>query len=351
LADRWTGEEWGQVTDTGGHIEVVRSATRDRARELTRGGRTAVVCSKDRDEACELVAPYFTAHDLDVVGRPADLDVLLRARSTASITIADLRYGTEVVLRPGRILYYKINIPRRGSSLSAIGAVEFESFPGRGAVLPPTEAFTMRWSGNLDLFAVKISTAVVERTVESVLGYPPDEAVRFAVAFDVTSSAGRRWLRSVAMLRDALDEGAPDLVVRPLEELIVGQLLAAQPHNFTDRLDGSPRPARPRVLRRVIECIEADPAAPHTVADLALVVGTSARSLQAAFAEHLGLSPMAYLRRVRLARAHEDLQAAVSGGGQSVADIAFRWGFGHVPRFAAAYRGRYGAPPSQTLRS
>jgi hypothetical protein len=270
------GEEWGQVTDTGGHIEVVRSATRDRARELTRGGRTAVVCSKDRDEACELVAPYFTAHDLDVVGRPADLDVLLRARSTASITIADLRYGTEVVLRPGRILYYKINIPRRGSSLSAIGAVEFESFPGRGAVLPPTEAFTMRWSGNLDLFAVKISTAVVERTVESVLGYPPDEAVRFAVAFDVTSSAGRRWLRSVAMLRDALDEGAPDLVVRPLEELIVGQLLAAQPHNFTDRLDGSPRPARPRVLRRVIECIEADPAAPHTVADLALVVGTCA---------------------------------------------------------------------------
>ena len=89
------------MTDTGGHIEVVRSATRDRARELTRGGRTAVVCSKDRDEACELVAPYFTAHDLDVVGRPADLDVLLRARSTASITIADLRYGTEVVLRPG----------------------------------------------------------------------------------------------------------------------------------------------------------------------------------------------------------------------------------------------------------
>ena len=206
--------------------------------------------------------------------------------------------------------------------MSAIGAVEFESFPGRGAVLPPTEAFTMRWSGDLDLFAVKISTAVVERTVESVLGYPPDEAVRFAVAFDVTSSAGRRWLRSVAMLRDALDEGAPDLVVRPLEELIVGQLLAAQPHNFTDRLEGSPRPARPRVLRRVIECIEADPAAPHTVADLALVAGTSARSLQAAFAEHLGLSPMAYLRRVRLARAHEDLQAAVSGGGQSVADIA-----------------------------
>ncbi len=340
------------MTDTGGHTEVVLGATPDRARLPRRDdGRTTVLHSKDRDEACELVAPYFTAHGLDVVGRAADLNVVLRARSTESITVANLRYGTEVVLRPGRILYYKINIPLRGSSLSAIGAVEFESFPGRGAVLPPTEAFTMRWSGDLDLFAVKISTAVVERTVESVLGYPPDEAVRFAVAFDVTSSAGQRWLRSVAMLRDALDEGAPDLVVRPLEELIVGQLLAAQPHNFTDRLEGSPRPARPRMLRRVIECIEADPAAPHTIADLALVAGTSARSLHAAFAEHLGLSPMTYLRRARLVGAHEDLLAAVSGDGQSVANIAFRWGFGHLPRFAAAYRERYGVPPSQTLRS
>jgi AraC-like DNA-binding protein len=339
------------LTKTGGHIDVVRSTIPHHVNPSAHAGRTAIVRSKDRDEACELVAPFFTAHSLDVVGPAADLRVLLRARSTASITIADLRYGTDVVLRPERIQYYKINIPLRGSSLSALGSVEFESFPGRGAVLPPTEAFTMRWSSDLDLFAVRINTGAIERTIEAVLGYPPDEMVRFTVAFDTTSSAWRRWLRSVAMLQEALDEGAPDLVIRPLEELIIGQLLAAQPHNFTDRLDGSPRPARPLTLRRVIERIEADPASPHTVADLAIVAGTSARSLQAAFAEHFGMGPTAYLRRVRLSRAHQDLQAATPGSGESVADIAYRWGFGHVPRFAAAYRERYSVQPSQTLRS
>lgn len=97
--------------------------------------------------------------------------------------------------------------------------------------------------------------------------------------------------------------------------------------------------------------IDADPAAAHTVSDLAQVAGTSVRSLQAAFAEHLGLTPMEYLRRVRLSRAHQDLQEAVSGDDLSVADIVLRWGFGHVPRFAAAYRERYGQLPSQTLRT
>ena len=191
---------------------------------------------------------------------------------------------------------------------------------------------------------------MIERTLEGVLGYPPDEVVQFAVGFDVTTGGGRAWAQAATMLRDALDADAPELVVRPLEELVVGQLLAAQPHNFADRIDGGARPARPRTLARVLERIDADPAPPYALSDLARIAGTSVRSLQAAFAEHLGLSPMAYLRRVRLARAHQDLQTSAAAD-CSVADVAYRWGFGHVPRFAAAYRERYGVPPSQTLRS
>ena len=315
-------------------------------------GRVEQVRSRDRDQARDLVAAYFTPHGLHVVGSPADFDVRLRTRRTSSITLGDLRYGTEVIIRPTRSpTYYKINIPVRGCSVSVFGTDEVESYPGQAAVLTPVETFAMRWRSDCDLLTVSISTEVVERTLEAVLGYPPEEAVRFAVRFDVRTGAGLRWLRSVAMLRDALDEGAPDLVVRPMEDLIVGQLLTAQPHSFTARLSGAPRPARPRTLARVIQRIEADPAASHTLSELARTAGTSVRSLQAAFADHLGMSPSAYVRRVRLARAHQELLAAQRGDGRSVADIAYQWGFGHVPRFAATYRERYGVPPSQTLRS
>jgi AraC-like DNA-binding protein len=313
--------------------------------------RYETVSSRDRDEARERIAAVFSPHTLEVVGPTEDLDVSVRARLLPSITLADIRHGTEVVIRPGRLTsYYEINVPIRGFTVSSCGVQETESRPGKAAILNPTEPCTMRWSADCAQLAVKVSRAVVERTLEGVLGYPPEEAVHFSVAFDLTSAPGRSWARAVALLREALDDGAPDLVIRPLEELVVGQLLVAQPHSLTDRLAGEPRPVRPRYVSRVIDLVERDPAAPLSVTDMALEAGTSARSLQAAFTEHLGISPMAYLRKVRLARAHADLQAAETGDGQSVADIAYRWGFGHVPRFAAAYRERYGCAPSQTLR-
>lgn len=311
-----------------------------------------IVRTSDLDEAKEQISAVFSPHQLEVIGPGRDLDVAMQARHTESITVADIRHGTEVIVRPGRLnSYYEINVPLRGYTISQCGDEEIESGPQRAAVLTPTQESSMRWSADCVQLAVKVSRAVVDRTVESTLGYPPDEAVRFSVGFDISNRDGRNWVRAVLLLRDAIDSDAPELMLRPLEELVVGQLLAVQPSNFSSRLTGNPRPARPRMLSRVLDLIDADPAAPHTVADMALIAGTSVRSLQAAFSEHLGLTPTEYLRHVRLARAHQDLVAAVPGDGQSVADIAYRWGFGHVPRFAAAYRERYGRPPSQDLRS
>jgi transcriptional regulator GlxA family with amidase domain len=58
------------------------------------------------------------------------------------------------------------------------------------------------------------------------------------------------------------------------------------------------------------------------------------------------MTPMTYLRRVRLERARQDLQEN-SG---SVSDIANRWGFSNLGRFSHAYREQFGETPSATLR-
>ncbi len=73
--------------------------------------------------------------------------------------------------------------------------------------------------------------------------------------------------------------------------------------------------------------------------------------VQAAFRRHLDTTPLAYLRSVRMERAHRDLQNAEPGHGTSVAAVAARWGFTHLGRFAIEYRRRFGSYPSQTLRS
>ena len=71
--------------------------------------------------------------------------------------------------------------------------------------------------------------------------------------------------------------------------------------------------------------------------------------LQEAFRRHVGTPPLTYLRELRLARVHDELSNS-DPWQTSVADVAYRWGFTHLGRFAGAYRERYGVPPSRTLR-
>jgi transcriptional regulator GlxA family with amidase domain len=100
-------------------------------------------------------------------------------------------------------------------------------------------------------------------------------------------------------------------------------------------------------LDRVLEEIEQTPDRGYTVADLARLSGMSARSLQYAFQERYQLTPMQYLRQVRLDRVHDDL---VEGTG-TVADIASYWGFTNPSRFARAYRDRFRELPAATLEN
>jgi transcriptional regulator GlxA family with amidase domain len=73
------------------------------------------------------------------------------------------------------------------------------------------------------------------------------------------------------------------------------------------------------------------------------------RSLQAGFQQHVGRSPMALLKDVRMKGAHEELlQAHGANGG--VGQVALRWGFMHLGQFAMDYKLRFGELPSETTR-
>ena len=77
------------------------------------------------------------------------------------------------------------------------------------------------------------------------------------------------------------------------------------------------------------------------VNDIAAALNVSPRSVQYLFRRHLGMTPVAYVRRVRLDRAHRDLQAA-NPAVDTVTAIAVRWGFTHAGRFSVAYKRAFG---------
>jgi transcriptional regulator GlxA family with amidase domain len=104
-------------------------------------------------------------------------------------------------------------------------------------------------------------------------------------------------------------------------------------------------------VRRAAAFIDDHAGQPVTMPAVAAAAGVTARALQYAFRCHYDTTPMGYLRRVRLERAHRELQAADPATGATVGEIARRWGWASPANFATAYRKDFGVSPSHTLRT
>jgi len=85
------------------------------------------------------------------------------------------------------------------------------------------------------------------------------------------------------------------------------------------------------------------------VTDLCKVAAVSERTLEYAFKEIMGLTPVTYLTRLRLHRVRQALLAAPPGS-TTVTTEALNWGFWHFGEFSRAYKECFGELPSETLR-
>jgi transcriptional regulator GlxA family with amidase domain len=83
--------------------------------------------------------------------------------------------------------------------------------------------------------------------------------------------------------------------------------------------------------------------------DLCKATGVSVRTLQYAFQEVMGMTPVAYLTKLRLHRVRQSLRLA-DHASTTVSQEATRWGFWHFGDFSRAYKDCFGELPSDTLR-
>jgi AraC-like DNA-binding protein len=216
----------------------------------------------------------------------------------------------------------------------------------------PRADFTCR-TRNARMRALSLAAPVLAR----VAGAAADGSaspVRFLSQRPASSSGQDQWKSTASFVGDLLAgpaATADSLVIDAAARLLAATVLAVFPNTLTTRPDhADSRDAWPTALRRAVAFVDDRPHQDITVADIAAAAAVTVRAVQLAFRRHLDMTPMAYLREVRLARAHADLVAATPGDGQTITAIAERWGFPSASRFTARYREAYGVPPSRTLR-
>lgn len=137
------------------------------------------------------------------------------------------------------------------------------------------------------------------------------------------------------------------LLGRHLEESIcMHMLMQLRGARGLDNYRATPRLA-PVHVRRAEEFMREHAQDAPTLSEIASVVNVSVRSLNRAFAEFRGYTPMTFLRAERLQGVRASLITADSA--HTVAAIAATWGYSNFGLFAVNYKRRFGESPSQTL--
>ncbi|MET0418085.1 MAG: AraC family transcriptional regulator [Actinoplanes sp.] len=206
-----------------------------------------------------------------------------------------------------------------------------------------------------DLYTINLDSRLVTEAAIERTGIDPRD-FRFDAMTPVSNELGTFWHNTTTHLY-RLFTGPPEplrspLVIRAAVDLATSAALATFPNSamtMSHRPEASPLPAGP--VRRAVSFIETHPGEAVTTSQIADAARVTPRALQAAFRRHLDTTPMAYLRRTRLDRAHQDLLKADPTRGDTVAASAHRWGYLHTGRFAADYRAVYGRSPNDTLHS
>lgn len=305
------------------------------------------------------------AIDMDLagpVGQETAVDVRLNALFLPRQWVGYLKYGAAARFRLSpwsspwlgreperRPADYWVHFTLLGSMRAVIGGQTFDGAPHRGIVLSPTGDKSVHTSADNVRLSLALRGEALNRHLAALLGEAPRAPLLFAPELSRNSEHGRRLAGILHWAAAESERGADlgnSLATAGFETFVFDTLLLFQPHNYSEALRRLERRVSPRDVKRARDYIHANLAAPISLGELAALSGVSGRTLLQHFRDCQGVSPMRYVRALRMQRVREEL---ASGAAAQVIECASRWGFAHAGRFAIEYRRRFGESPSTTL--
>lgn len=307
----------------------------------------------DAETLCGLA--LYPQQELQILRNPESFSLSQRIGNLGPVTVGEIAFGADVRLECGELHdSYHVNIPMTGHIESEHRGNHVTADSQNATVYQP-EMYTVLpyWSAQTRLLCVKFDRSVVDDALRDALADTLTAQINFAHTMQIHSGSGRAWAQMAMMLYQQI--ARPDgilrqpLVAAPFIDTLVRGLLVAADHPYRSALVNPVRFVRSRLVETAVDIVEADAHLPLTVTAIAARSRGSVRALQQAFRRELDTTPMAYLREVRLRRAHRALVEA-DPSVTTVASIAYSWGFTNLGRFAETHAAEYGESPGVTLR-
>lgn len=321
---------------------------------------SSVFTTIDLDEARRHIGAVLRPHVIRPLLDSAGFAAVHRRIAWSAISVHYLEYGAAVEISaeadPAADAYL-VSIPIHGTGALTVKGpsgrdIRIVTDRYRGVVINPRIAFRTVWAADTAKVIVRLDAGAVRHHLELMLQRRLTTDLVFAPRIELSETV--LWWRMLrACTGSDADTGA--FLLHPplsseLERFLMTALLVTHQHNHSALLPDPENSTFPPHLRAAIDQIGRDPVAARGVAEVAAAAGVSIRTLQEAFAVYLHTTPSTYLRRARLWRARTDLLGIEPRHRGAVTEVATRWGFTNLGRFAQAYHAEFGEHPSETVR-
>lgn len=309
------------------------------------------------EEIHDCVSEVLTAHRVKTTSskvRNNNMAVLHHAPLPNS-SFNYLCYGVETRIDVSQLGFFLIEIPLSGESITCCGHDTIVCGVGNAVIAGPYSQFSTVLNEGCSKLLIKIERNVFENCLSSLLRRKQIRILNFEMGIELESNAGQSLLRTITWIVDELEHKDSLLNTNPLtgpnyEQALMLCLLHTQPHNYSEELQRLAFPVAPDFVVKTRMHIKENYANAIDLEELVRISGVSERLLLGGFRQHLGVSPMKYLRLVRLENAHLDLKE-LSPENSHVTEVALGAGFTQLGKFSADYKRRFGESPSETLKT
>lgn len=297
--------------------------------------------TRNMDEARERIAEVLQPHRLEPGKGTGDTECFLDHLPLVDAGVGAIRFGAARVDVTEIADYYLFLATRTGSAVIRVDGEEHCIDPHHGVIIAPGERMVGHFSADCEQFFVRIG----QRAITAHLGRGQ---IRFRRAVNLADARIYPWLallQTMACEPQAYQQmQAHGALMADYERLLVGLLLAGQDYQQPHRRAVG---AVPGCVKRAEDFIHAMFSEQIALENIAQAARVPTRTLLESFRRFRDISPIRFLRDVRLDHARELLR---NGEVATTAEAAMNAGIMHLGRFSRDYADRFGERPSETLR-
>lgn len=269
-------------------------------------------------------------------------------------TLGTMEYGADVrigVEGSEQLDSYSLSLPLSGEQELIYVGRRIQSNRGIGVIISPFHSQELSMAGDCKKLSVVIPRITMRLALEEILKRPVETPINFDPLMDGQTGASASWWRLINHFVSEQEAGGAifdqTLFSRDIEASLVRGLILAQKSNYTDEIHECLIGKLPRFILKAKDFIHSNAREDIRLEDIERAAGVSRFKLFDGFRKHMGMSPMAYLKKLRLSEVRKQLLG--SGRGTNISTVATEWGFNHLGRFASEYKKLFNEIPSATL--